>query len=230
MMADNRQKGFTLIELMVAMAISGMLMAVVAMAFSGQSRSNNSVQDVTSLQQDLRSALQLMAGEIRMAGYDPTGKNDPKIGISTITPPTSTEFRFGMDIDGDGVVGANEDIRFAINTNGDLGRETGGAGGLQPIAENIDQLMYQYYLDDGSPNGKWTQTPTTAELKQIRAVKIMILGHSARETAGVADTTTFTPPLVPPDIPPNWTPASPGHFHWRMMSLIVQCRNLSIKA
>ena len=74
MMEDNRQKGFTLIELMVAMAISGMLMAVVVMAFTGQSKSNNSVQDVTSLQQDLRSALQLMAGEIRMAGYDPTGK------------------------------------------------------------------------------------------------------------------------------------------------------------
>ena len=78
MMEDIRQKGFTLIELMVAMAISGMLMAVVAMAYTGQSRSNTTVQDVSSLQQDMRSALQIMAREIRMAGYDPTRDGDCK--------------------------------------------------------------------------------------------------------------------------------------------------------
>ena len=149
-MEDNRQKGFTLIELMVAMAISGMLMAVVAMAFTGQSKSYNSGQDIASLQQDMRSALDLMAQEIRMAGYDPTGSADAKISIAT-----STNLRFTKDI-GDGAGGdsdgdtadANEDIRYAINTNNSLGRETGGAGGLQPIAENIDQLTYEYLLDD----------------------------------------------------------------------------------
>ncbi len=226
-MEDVRQKGFTLIELMVAMAISGMLMAVVAMAYTGQSRSNTTVQDVSNLQQDMRSALQLMAREIRMAGYDPTGNAN-----AGITTATATNFRFTEDTGdgtpggaGDGDLGdANEDIRFAINTNNALGRETGGGGGLQPIAETINQVMFEYYLE----NKTWTQTPTAAELDKIHAVKIIVLGRSARESAGAGDTTTFIPPLNNPTV--NWTPANPGRYHWRMMSLIVQCRNLQIKS
>ena len=224
MMEDIRQKGFTLIELMVAMAISGMLIAVVAMAFTGQSKSYNAGQDVASLQQDMRSALELMAQEIRMAGYDPTGSADAKISIAT-----STDLRFTKDIsdgaggDSDGdTADANEDIRYAINTSNDLGRETGGGGGLQPIAENIDQLRYEYLVD----NDTWTQTPT--DLKKIRAVKIMILGHSARETAGAVDTSTFDPPLESATV--HWKPATPGRYHWRMASLVVQCRNIQIKS
>jgi len=225
MMEDIRQQGFTLIEMMVALAISGFLMAVVAMAFTGQSRSYNTGQDIASLQQNLRSALQLMAKEIRMAGYDPTGKAGA--GISTAT---STNLQFTQDI-GNGAGGAsdgdtsdaNEDIRYAINTNGDLGRETGGAGGLKSVIENIDQLAYEYYLD----NGTWTQAP--GDPKKIRAVKIMLLGHSARENAGMTDTSTFKPPIASGAVP-DWTPVTPGRFHWRMMSLIVECRNLKIKS
>ena len=223
MMEDIRQKGFTLIELMVAMAMSGMLMALVAMAYTGQSRSNTTVQDVSSLQQDMRSALQVMAREIRMAGYNPKGAG------AKIESATASDLRFTEDIDNDGTIGSGEDIRYAINTNGALGRETGGGGGLQPVAENIDNLAYEYLLDD---NTTWTQTPT--DLTKIRAVKIIILGHSARETAGAVDTSTFIPPLatpvVSPAVAPDWTPANPGRYHWRLMSLIVQCRNLQIKS
>ncbi len=221
MMEDIRQRGFTIIELMVAMAISGMLMAVVAMAYTGQSRSNNAIQDVTSLQQDLRSALQLMAREIRMAGYNPTGKA-PAAGIVSIeNAAKEPELHFKMDTDGDGTIATGEEVSFGINSNGSLGRETGGTGGLQPIAENINRLIFEYNLDDGT----WTQAPT--DLTKIRAVKIIIMGHSARETSGVVDNSTFTPPLTTAS-PPDWTPANPGKFHWRMMSLIVQCRNLQI--
>lgn len=228
MMDDIRQQGFTLIELMVAMAISGMLMAVVAMAYTGQSRSSNNVQEVSNLQQDMRSALQLMAREIRMAGYDPLGNANARITVATSTNLRFTEDVWdgtpGGDSDGD-TSDANEDIRFAINTSGVLGRETGGAGGLQPIVETIHQVLFEYYLESDT----WTQTPTAAQLDQILAVKIIVLGHSARETSGAVDSSTFIPPL---DSSPSadWTPADPGRYHWRMMSLVVQCRNLSIKA
>lgn len=224
MMKDAQQKGFTLIELMVAMAMTSILIAIVALAFTGQSRSYNTVQDIASLQQDMRSGLQLMAKEIRMAGYNPTGGSG--IGILNAS---SNSFQFSKDINGDGdTVDENEIVRFApYDRNGDtvddtLGRAT-GAGVLQPLAENIGRLAFEYYLD----NGTWTQAP--ADLAKIRAVKVMIMGHSTRETAGVVDNSTFRPPFASA-VPPSWTPTAPGRFNWRLMSIIVQCRNLYIKA
>jgi type IV pilus assembly protein PilW len=228
LMEDKKcfEAGFTLAELLVSLAITSMLIAVVGFAYTSQNKSYNSLQDATSLQQEMRSALELMAKEIRMAGYDPTEKAKAKIVTAT-----STNFRFTQDIGG-GAGGAsngktddpNEDIRYAINGSGSLGRETtgsSGSSGLQPIAENIDQLAFEYYLDDGT----WTLNP--ADLTKIDAVKIMILGHSKRAT-GKPDTTVFRPPYESAT-PPTWTPANPGNFHWRMMSLVVQCRNLAIK-
>jgi type IV pilus assembly protein PilW len=219
MMESNWQKGFTLIEMMVAMAISGMLMAVVAMAFTGQSRSYNAQQDIVSLQQELRSALQMMAQEIRMAGYDLQGTANA--GILTAN---AGNLKFSEDITNDGdTADSNEIIRYAINTNGVLGREVGGAGGLQPLSQNIVRLAFEYYLS----NGTWTQTVTGANLNNIQAVKIVILGRSDRETAGTVDNSSFNPPIVSVAAP-DWTPTAPGRFHWRMMSLIVQCRNLAL--
>ncbi len=215
--------GFTLIEMLVALAITSILVAVVALAFTGQSRSYNSQQEIISLQQNMRSALQFLAKEVRLAGYDPTGSANA--GIITAT---GSELRFTRDI-GDGAGGTSdgdtddpeEDIRYALSADGALGRETGGTGGLQPVATNIVQLAFEYYMD----NETWTQTP--GDPNDIRAVKIMILGRSARETSRTVDTSTFRPPMES-GTPPLWTPANPGHHHWRMMSLIVQCRNLSI--
>lgn len=225
-MEGTGKNGFTIIELVVAMALTSMLIAVVAMAFTGQSRSYNTQQDVVSLQQDLRSALQLIAKEIRMAGYDPTGNAN-----AAIVTANATNLRFTQDIGG-GVGGvsdgdtsdANEDVRYAISTSGALGRETGGAGGLQPVAENIDRLAFEYYMD----NGTWTQAPAAADLDDIRAVKIMVLGHSDKQSAGAVDNSVFRPPVAS-GTAPIWTPATTGNFHWRMMSIIVQCRNIQIK-
>ena len=227
----KKTAGFTLIELLVAMAITSMLIAVVALAYTTQSRSYNSLQDVNSLQQEMRSALDLVAKDIRMAGYNPTGNANG----ATIVKATSSEFQFTQDItnnagtglsDGD-IDDPNEDIRFAINTNGSFGRETDDISGLQPIAENIDRLEFDYLLD----TGKWTQTPDPANLKKIYAVKVILLGHSAHESGSV-DTSTFNASFGSPreDIVTNdWTPASPGKHHWRLVSTVVQCRNMQIK-
>lgn len=220
----NKTGGFTLVELLVSIAVTSILIAVVGLAYTTQSKSYNSLQDAASLQQEMRSALELMAKEIRMAGYDPTGKADARIVAATMT-----NFRFTQDI-GDGAGGTSdgdtadsgEDIRFALNGSGALGRETGGLGGLQPIAENVANLAYEYMLD----NGTWSRSP--ADLTRIDAVKVILLGRSARETAGLSDATVFTVPFDSPGTLVNWTPATPGKYHWRMMSLIVQCRNLQI--
>ncbi len=213
---ENRQSGFTLVELMVTMAISGALLAVMVMALTAQSRTYNTQQEVATLQEDLRAALSLMSSEIRMATYNPAKGPNAKI----ITAAANI-FRFSMDLDADGKTdGANEDIRYGISsTSGSLGRDTSGdtQTGLQPMAENIEQLAFEYLVDDN-----WVAS--TTDTKKIRAVKICVLGRTARQTSLTRDNSTFNPPLATAPAP-TWTPASPGGFQRRMLSAIVQLRN-----
>lgn len=217
MVNNNGQSGFTLSELMIAMAISLVLLAGMVMAFSGQSRSYNTQQEITALQEDLRASLNLMSSEIRLAGYDPTKGADAKV-----VKASGTEFQFTLDITDDPGTGgadgdtddANETIRYALSAANSLGRDTGG--GLQPLAENIENLAFEYLMDDGT----WTQAP--ADPDDIRAVKIAVMGRSARQTSSASDSSDFKPPL---GAAPDWTPATPGKFQRRMMSVVVQLRN-----
>ena len=78
--------GFTLVELMIAMAIAGIIVAAIFMTFTSQQKSQVTQQLVVDMQQNTRAALFMMQREIRMAGFDPTwddgnddGKDDNRI-------------------------------------------------------------------------------------------------------------------------------------------------------
>jgi len=65
----NREKGLTLVELLVAMAISGIVVAAVYTAFITQQKSYTVQDQVAEAQQNARVGLDLIAREVRMAGY-----------------------------------------------------------------------------------------------------------------------------------------------------------------
>ncbi len=67
--AFGRKDGVTLIELLIALTLSGILIAVLYRAFIAQ-QDNYTVQDqVAEMQQNVRIAIDQMTKEIRMAGY-----------------------------------------------------------------------------------------------------------------------------------------------------------------
>ena len=65
----RKEKGFTLVELLVAMAISGIVVAAVYTAFVTQQKSYTVQNQVAETQQNARVGLDLIAREVRMAGY-----------------------------------------------------------------------------------------------------------------------------------------------------------------
>ena len=73
--------GFTLIELMIAMVIAGIVAAAIMMAFDSQQKTQVNQQLVVEMQQDARAALYLMQQDIRMAGYDETWEDGNTDGI-----------------------------------------------------------------------------------------------------------------------------------------------------
>jgi type IV pilus assembly protein PilW len=68
----QRVSGFTLIELMIAMALSAVFFSGIYFAFNSQQRTQIDQQLTADLQQNARAALYILQREIRMAGFDPT--------------------------------------------------------------------------------------------------------------------------------------------------------------
>jgi len=149
-----RTKGFTMVELMIAMAVSMGLLAAVYVAINSTQRHSSSIERRVTAQQDVKPALDIMAMEIGMASYNPTFASNlwvvPSgtcLGAADATAQTYRGIQVAtanaivveMDIggdgtDGDGMLGdPNEVIRYNYNTaNQMITRET-NCGGGQPF-------------------------------------------------------------------------------------------------
>jgi prepilin-type N-terminal cleavage/methylation domain-containing protein len=78
--------GFTLVELLIAMAISGILVTSMYSVYILQQRSYTVQDQVSEIQQKARAALDIMTREIRMAAYDPD--KNCAAAIQTADPTT----------------------------------------------------------------------------------------------------------------------------------------------
>ena len=65
----KKNKGITLIELLVAFVISGLLVAALYRTFIGQQKTYVVQEQVVDMQQNMRAAINRMMTEIRMAGF-----------------------------------------------------------------------------------------------------------------------------------------------------------------
>ena len=229
------ERGFTLVELMIALFVSGLVMAAVVSVYVAQTRSYSELDDVAGIQQDLRGALILLPLEIRLAGCDPTESKVPGI-----LSATRTGFQFTRDISGDPVNAnhadgdvddPNENIAFGLsavfdtnnngivdnggadwNGTGSLGRSTGG--GLQPLADNIEAVEFNYILDDGST------TLTPAIFNRIRSVQVSLLARATNPATGFLNTSTYTAASGVVWNPPN------DCFRRRLVVTNIQLRNM----
>lgn len=160
----KKETGFSLVELMIATAIMVVVVAGVMAAFHNQIQTNVIQNESVDAAQDARAVLYLLERELRLAGADPSERAD----TAGITLATSTQLDFSMDIAGgdtdgrdndlDGLIDeadeasygdgdtldANEFIQYGPNGLGEFGRQVGGAGGYQTIAQNIEAVDFLY--------------------------------------------------------------------------------------
>ena len=230
---SNDTPGFTLVELLIAMAIAGIVMAGVYSAYSSQQRSYIVQEQVAAVQQNLRVAMYFMEREIRMAGCDPKGSAGA--GIRTASP---NSIRITMDItggqtdgldnDGDSNIDeadeanfgdgdtndVNEDLTYSLYTSGGiqkLGRKKPSTNN-QPVAENIDALNLVYLDKDENP---------TITLVEIRSVQITLVARTARGDRGLKNTTVYT------NQQGDQIFVAPGdNFRRKLLTAQVNCRNL----
>lgn len=77
------QKGVTLVELLVALVICGMVAAGIYQVFIAQGKAYTVQEQVTEVQQSVRSAMEILLRDLRMAGFD----NDNILSTINITSP-----------------------------------------------------------------------------------------------------------------------------------------------
>jgi type IV pilus assembly protein PilW len=183
------EQGVTLVELMIVVAILGMVMAATYNMFNFQQKSYTIQDNVAVMQQNVRVGLDYMVKEVRMAGYIPedippynAGPTNDSVTSPSFTTDGNNEdieeatynaLTFQADIDDDN---RTETVRYALNgTN--LTREvwewSGGAwtdeDGLaapQIVAENIVIIAFTYtgVMPNGDDDNGDGQTDEDGEL------------------------------------------------------------------
>lgn len=227
---DNN--GFTLVELLIAVAISGMVMLSAFTIFTSQSRMKKTHEQVVEAQQNIRSAMYILERELRIAGYkgNASSKDFGTLGFTGTCNADTLTFTYLTDTDpddkdGDGIFDEPvlTTITYALfdgdgdGLADDLGRSEDG-GTPDSIAENIDDIEFYYTMADGSG----TTTPNTppATLSQIRSVAVSILAKSSKTINVSTDGHSFTTASGA-----TWNNFNDNLFR-RFAQTSVICRNL----
>lgn len=112
------QRGFTVLELLVGLALFGLVALVSTAVFSTTFRGWTSGRDLADEQQNARMVLEWMTRRIRMAGY-----NTPFGTTEFFSQADAASLTFLADIDGDG---SAEFHRFCVDTTQGVVREEVG--------------------------------------------------------------------------------------------------------
>jgi type IV pilus assembly protein PilW len=224
----KNQNGFTLIEILIALAITGVVMAGIYSTYASQQKAYIAQEQVAAMQQNLRAAMYYMVREIRMAGCDPTESGNPEIVVAD-----KNSIQFTMDItddpgtgDPDGDTGdANEDITYSLDDNdGDGDNDLERNNNL--VAENIDAIDFVYLDEDGVQLDDDGAGNVTASVPDIRSVQITIVARAGRSDRGFVNAVAYynQQDLVNPILA-----AQNDSFRRTRLTTEVKCRNLGLK-
>jgi prepilin-type N-terminal cleavage/methylation domain-containing protein len=146
------KKGITLIELLVALVICGIIVAGIYRVFITQSKAYIVQDQAVEVQQNIRSAMEIMLRDLRMTGY----KND-LTAVTLVTPIFPGDATLAV---------RNDAIRVEYENNGNLNavvysrnaisqqlqRElfvngNPDANNPEVLLENVDTLRFSYGVD-----------------------------------------------------------------------------------
>ncbi len=157
---EDLQAGFTMIELLVAMALIGVLMGIITTTVTGSKRSADTVRQVNNLNEEARLALNRISRELRQAKeVQSVSGSDGAAGLT-----------FWVDFNGNGTVDASASDPEELTYRWDGSRillsaaDTASTTVTQPIlsgevsAFRLDYRSSQYEYDcDGDGVTTWQE-------------------------------------------------------------------------
>lgn len=206
MKTQNMHAGFTLIEVMISLAIFAIVLAGVVKMFTSIGMNHTSQEQMVEVTQNIRAIKHLMTEEIRSARCNPRGNTNIGFQLDAGNDKLNTDansIHFTRDIDNsdldqfyepDGDANdPNEDIAYFRTGDADCGTPATAAlaagdntpgclrrdfgGGGQPVAENITDLQFIYYKAVAGVLTPIAPPLTTADFDSIKVVEVYIKGR-----------------------------------------------------
>ena len=193
------QRGFTMVELMIGMAIGLFIVAAATSLMTGNLRENRSLMIESRLMQDLRTAADMITRDLRRAGYWGAANAGVRSDVSTavlmnpyveVTPDNaaadSVSFRFSRDATENNTVDSNEQFGFRLR-NGALELQL-GAGNWQALTDantltvtefsvtpTVEEINLASFCATACAAGSTTCPPK----QQVRSLAVVISGRAA---------------------------------------------------
>lgn len=213
---SHRRAGFTLVELLVAIAIGMALTVVVAQLFSHSRRTYTTTDDMSRMQENMRFAFQMLTHTVQLAGFHTA----PNVDADTVFPPAAPAIEgvegagtapdqltiryqgFGAtlgaadgsvsDCNGNpvaaGVVAVNV-YTIAVGANGANALFCNGVEAVSDVASM--QILYGEDTDNDRVANNFLNRAQVTNMDNVRSVRLALLFQTRTPYSGItADTTT----------------------------------------
>jgi prepilin peptidase dependent protein B len=197
-----KQRGLTMAEMMIALAVNFVILLGLISVFSNNISHTNKTTSQDLLNQQLESAMQMMANDIRRAGYWGNAKSDIGTGVNNnpfmaaavdITVSGGNCILFAYDYNSDGLlasIGATADDEhygYRLNSQTLQSRPFGSSFACTAAATNwenvTDPTTVLITALSFTLNSSTVPVGATAKTMQVRSVDISITGQLTGNTA-----------------------------------------------
>jgi prepilin-type N-terminal cleavage/methylation domain-containing protein len=182
-------KGITLIELLVAMVIGGIVVGGIYRVFIAQTKAYTVQDQVVEVQQNVRSTMEILLRDLRMAGYDDDNVNSPiTIANPIVYPVAQNSVTVNYEYYNTTPIPAQYEahtVAYWLNagTSQVIRQRTinGVADPQEVILENVAGLNFRYGVDtndDGAiDNNNWIDAAAVGTSKVI-AIHVLLTARS----------------------------------------------------
>ncbi len=195
---NSHQRGLTMVELLIGMAVGLFIVAAATSLMTANLRENRNLLIESRLMQDLRSAADMITRDLRRAGYwaaanagvrsDGGGAvlANPYVAVTPVNASAdNVSFRFSRDATENNTVDSNEQFAFRLR-NGAIELQL-GAGNWQALTDaatltvtefsvspTVEEISLAGFCATPCPAGSSTCPPR----QQVRSLAVVVSGRA----------------------------------------------------
>lgn len=169
------QRGFTLVEMMVATAIMGFVLSAALLSLQAGTQASDATTGRAEAQSSIRFALDRMIADMRAAGYDPTINNFDPVDSASMS---STQVMLNTDLNANGTLDAPAGTCDAAAQAERVRYRKSGTSLMRAVMTNATTVACETTLIGGVQSLTFTYLgangATTATAASVRTIRVAL--------------------------------------------------------